>query len=291
MKKSLLFFGALLLSSSLLAKNLVLTSIQPTYSIAKALTKNTAIDVQSVFGSDISMDMAREAIAENTFELPKEKVDAVIDLSRVWVDDNLFERVRQQNIHTVEIDASYPFDSKKSTLFFSYDKDGKVIPYVWMGTKNMGRMAAIITKDLISLYPKEKDTLEKNLVDFNAKVLKIEKAGNEAFLLGDKAEVISLSPNIKYFLNDFNIYAEERNPDEITEENVVKIMKETGIKIFVSDRFLKKKVIKAIEAAGGSFVVLNTLNIPMDKDGKMEEDALWKSYQENIDTLQKVFQK
>lgn len=291
MKKSLLFFGALLLSSSLLAKNLVLTSIQPTYSIAKALTKNTAIDVQSVFGSDISMDMAREAIAENTFELPKEKVDAVIDLSRVWVDDNLFERVRQQNIHTVEIDASYPFDSKKSTLFFSYDKDGKVIPYVWMGTKNMGRMAAIITKDLISLYPKEKDTLEKNLVDFNVKVLKIEKAGNEAFLLGDKAEVISLSPNIKYFLNDFNIYAEERNPDEITEENVVKIMKETGIKIFVSDRFLKKKVIKAIEAAGGSFVVLNTLNIPMDKDGKMEEDALWKSYQENIDTLQKVFQK
>lgn len=291
MKKSLLCFGALLLSFSLFAKNLVLTSIQPTYSIAKSLTKNTGIDVQSVFGSDTSMDMAKEAIAENTFKLPKKKVDAVIDISRVWTDDTVFERVRQENIRVVEIDASYPFDSKKSTLFFSYDKEGKVIPYVWMGTKNMGRMAAIIAKDLMALYPKEKEKLERNLVEFNSKVLEIEKAGNEAFLLGNKAEVISLSPNIRYFLNDFNIYAEEKDPNEVTEENVGKMMEEMGIHVFVSDRFLKKKVIKAIEAAGGSFVVLNTLNIPMDKEGQMEEDALWKSYQANIDTLQKAFQK
>lgn len=291
MKKSLLFLGVLVLGTSLFAKNVVLTSIQPTYSIAKELTKNTSIDVKSVFASDVSMDMAREAIAGEDFQLPKEKVDAVIDISRVWTDDNLFERVRQENIRVVEIDASYPFDSKKSTLFFSYDKDGKVIPYVWLGSKNIVRMAAIITKDLIALYPKEKGALEKNFVNFSAKALEIEKAGNEAFLSGESSEVISLSPNIKYFLNDFNIYSEDRNPEEITEETAAKIMKETGIRVFVSDRYLKKKVLKAIEEAGGRFVVLNTLNIPMDQEGKMDEAALWKMYQANIDALQKAFQK
>lgn len=291
MKKSLLFLGVLVLGTSLFAKNVVLTSIQPTYSIAKELTKNTSIDVKSVFASDVSMDMAREAIAGEDFQLPKEKVDAVIDISRVWTDDNLFERVRQENIRVVEIDASYPFDSKKSTLFFSYDKDGKVIPYVWLGSKNIVRMAAIITKDLIALYPKEKGALEKNFVNFSAKALEIEKAGNEAFLSGESSEVISLSPNIKYFLNDFNIYSEDRNPEEITEETAAKIMKETGIRVFISDRYLKKKVLKAIEEAGGRFVVLNTLNIPMDQEGKMDEAALWKMYQANIDALQKAFQK
>lgn len=291
MKKSVLFCGIFLLSLNLFAKNVVFTSIQPVYSIGKFLAKDTSIEVKSVFGADVSMDMAREALEGEEFQLPKEKVDAVIDISRVWVEDNLFERVRRENIHTVEIDASYPFDSKKSTLFFNYDAEGKVIPYVWMGSKNLVRMASIITKDLISIYPKEKGKLEKNLVEFNAKVLELEQKGNEAFLSGNTSEVICLSPNVKYFLNDFNIYAEERTAEEITEESAGKIMKETGISVFVSDRWLKKKVVKAIEAAGGSFVVLNTLNIPMEQDGKMKEDAIWKSYEANIDALQKAFQK
>lgn len=291
MRKTQVLLGALLISSSVFAKNLVLTSIPSTYSLGKELTKNTSIRVESVFGSDTSMTMTREAIAGDGFILPKEKADAVIDISKIWVEDNLFERVRQENIHTVEIDASYPFDSKKSMLFFNYDKDGKVIPYVWMGTKNLVRMAAIVTKDFIALYPKETAKLEKNLVDFTAKVMEIEEYGNNAFLEVESTEVISLSQNIKYFLNDFNIFAEERNPEEITEENVGKIMEETGLKVFVSDRWLKKKIVKEIEKRGGSFVVLDTLDIPMDKEGKMDEEALWKSYKNNIDTLHKAFLK
>lgn len=292
MRKIRLFFlGAFLLSSALFGKNLVLTSISSTYSLGKELTKGTNIRIESVFGSDISMTMTREAIAADSFVSPKEKVDAVIDISKIWLEDNLFERIRQENIHTVEIDASYPFDSKKSMLFFNYDKEGKVIPYVWMGTKNLVRMAAIITKDLIALYPKETAILEKNLVTFTGKVMEMEEYGNKAFLEVDSAEVINLSPNINYFLNDFNIFAEERTPEEVTEETVKKIMDETGLKVFVSDRWLKKKVVKEIEKNGGSFVVLNTLDIPMDKDGKMDEEAIWKSYKNNIDALKKAFLK
>ena len=288
MKKILSLCVILLLSNSIFAKKLVLTSIQPTYAIAKELTKGTSIKIESVFTSGVSMDMAREAMGGEDFIEPKEKADAVIDISRIWIDDNLFEKIRQKNIRTVEIDASYPFNNEQSTLFFIYDKKGKVIPYVWMGSKNLIKLASVITNDLSTLYPKDKKRLEKNLVKFYEKTLKIEKEGNEAFLECEKAEVICLSSNIKYFLNDFNIYAEEMDPKYVNVESVAEIMENKDIKVFVSDRWLKKKVIKAIKAAGGSFVVLDTLNIPIDKNGKMDENAIWKSYEHNIEVLKKA---
>lgn len=291
MKRKLLFLGMIVFCINIFAKNLVLTSIQPTYAIAKELTEGTGIKVESVFTSGISMDMAREAMLGEDFIEPKQKPDAVIDIAKVWLDDNLFEKIRSKNIRTVEIDATYPFDTEKSTLFFIYDKNGRVIPYVWMGSKNLIKLASIIVKDLVALYPKEQKKLEKNLTKFYKKTLEIEKYGNEVFLNCENTEVICLSPNIKYFLNDFNIYAEEINPEDVTVESVEKIITKTGIKVFASDRWLKKKVVKAIKAAGGSFVVLDTLNIPIDKDEKMDEEAIWKSYKKNIDVLKQALNK
>lgn len=292
MRKIAIFCFSLCLVCSAYAKNTVITSLQATYSLAQELTKNTSIEVKSVFGADTSMEMAREAMGGENFRLEKgQKVDAVIDIARVWTDDNLYEKARQNDIRVVEIDASYPFHPEKSTLFFNYEEDGKANPYVWMGTKNLSRMAAIVTQDLARLYPNEAKTLNKNLIAFNEKVLETEKKGHQVLLAAENPEVINLSSNLNYFLNDFNIYAEMKKAEEVTEESAAKIMEETGIKTFVSDRWLKKKVVKAIEAAGGSFVVLNTLNIPMNDSEQMDSQALWKSYQENIEALEKAFQK
>ena len=43
---------------------------------------------------------------------------------------------------------------KMTTLFFSDYSNGKVNPYIWMGSKNLVRMVNIIGRDLIRLYPK-----------------------------------------------------------------------------------------------------------------------------------------
>ena len=94
-----------------------------------------------------------------------------------------------------------------------------------------------------------------------------------------------LSENLQYFLNDMNIYAEYVDYDSVTAENIANLVRDKGIKVVISDRWLKKNVIKALKDAGGEFVIINTLDIPMDKDGKMDPEAILKAFKENTDNL------
>ena len=286
MKKKLLFILMLIIGSFSFAENIVITSIQPLYSLTSYLTKGTDIKVYTPFGSDISMTMSKEAIREEGFNLAvAKKAQAVVDIARIWPEDVIYGKARMNKINIVEIDASHPYDEKMTTIFFSDYSNGKVNPYIWMGSKNLVRMVNIIGRDLIRLYPKNKAKIEKNITKFTADLLKIENEANEKLLSVGNAEVISLSENLQYFLNDMNIYTEYVDYDSVTVENVAKLIKDKGIKVVVSDRWLKKNVIKALKDAGGEFVIINTLDIPMDKDGKMDPEAILKGFKENTDNL------
>ena len=286
MKKILLFVLMLVLGSFSFAENVVITSIQPLYSLTSYLTKGTDIKVYTPFGSDVSMTMSKDSIREESFNLSiANKAQAVVDIAKVWPEDVIYGKARMNKINIVEIDASHPYDEKMTTIFFSDYSNGKVNPYIWMGSKNLVRMVNIIGRDLIRLYPKNKAKIEKNITKFTADLLKIENEANEKLLSVGNAEVISLSENLQYFLNDMNIYTEYVDYDSVTAENVAKLIKDKGIKVVVSDRWLKKNVIKALKDAGGEFVIINTLDIPMDKDGKMDPEAILKGFKENTDNL------
>ena len=286
MKKKLLFILMLIIGSFSFAENIVITSIQPLYSLTSYLTKGTDIKVYTPFGSDVSMTMSKDSIREEGFDLSiAKKAQAVVDIAKVWPEDVIYGKARMNKINIVEIDASHPYDEKMTTIFFSDYSNGKVNPYIWMGSKNLVRMANIIGRDLIRLYPKNKAKIEKNITKFTADLLKIENEANEKLLSVGNSEVISLSENLQYFLNDMNIYTEYVDYDSVTAENVAKLIKDKGIKVVVSDRWLKKNVIKALKDAGGEFVIINTLDIPMDKDGKMEPEAILKGFKENTDNL------
>ena len=286
MKKKLLFILMLIIGSFSFAENIVITSIQPLYSLTSYLTKGTDIKVYTPFGSDVSMTMSKDSIREEGFDLAiAKKAQAVVDIAKVWPEDVIYGKARMNKINIVEIDASHPYDEKMTTIFFSDYSNGKVNPYIWMGSKNLVRMVNIIGRDLIRLYPKNKAKIEKNITKFTADLLKIENEANEKLLAVGEAEVISLSENLQYFLNDMNIYTEYVDYDSVTAENVVKLIKDKGIKVIVSDRWLKKNVIKALKDAGGEFVIINTLDIPMDKDGKMDPEAILKGFKENTDNL------
>ena len=286
MKKILLFILMLVLGTVSFAENIVITSIQPLYSLTSYLTKGTDIKVYTPFGSDTSMTMSKEAIREEGFDLSvAKKAQAVVDIAKVWPEDVIYGKARMNKINIVEIDASYPYDEKMTTIFFSDYSNGKVNPYIWTGSKNLVRMVNIISRDLIRLYPQNKAKIEKNVNKFTNDLLKIENEANEKLLSVENASVISLSENLQYFLNDMNIYAEYVDYDSITAENVANLIKDKGIKVVISDRWLKKNVIKALKDAGGEFVIINTLDIPMDKDGKMDPEAILKAFKENTDNL------
>ena len=286
MKKILLFILMLVLGTVSFAENIVITSIQPLYSLTSYLTKGTDIKVYTPFGSETSMTMSKEAIREEGFDLSvAKKAQAVVDIAKVWPEDVIYGKARMNKINIVEIDASYPYDEKMTTIFFSDYSNGNVNPYIWTGSKNLVRMVNIISRDLIRLYPQNKAKIEKNVTKFTNDLLKIENEANEKLLSVDNASVISLSENLQYFLNDMNIYAEYVDYDSVTAENIANLVRDKGIKVVISDRWLKKNVIKALKDAGGEFVIINTLDIPMDKDGKMDPEAILKGFKENTDNL------
>ena len=292
MKKILLFILMLVLGTVSFAENIVITSIQPLYSLTSYLTKGTDIKVYTPFGSDISMTMSKEAIREEGFDLSvAKKAQAVVDIAKVWPEDVIYGKARMNKINIVEIDASYPYDEKMTTIFFSDYSNGEVNPYIWTGSKNLVRMVNIISRDLIRLYPQNKAKIEKNVNKFTNDLLKLENEANEKLLSVDNPSVISLSENLQYFLNDMNIFAEYVDYDSITAENVANLIKDKGIKVVISDRWLKKNVIKALKDVGGEFVIINTLDIPMDKDGKMDPEAILKAFKENTDNLIEALKK
>ena len=292
MKKILLFILMLVLGTVSFAENIVITSIQPLYSLTSYLTKGTDIKVYTPFGSDISMTMSKEAIREEGFDLSvAKKAQAVVDIAKVWPEDVIYGKARMNKINIVEIDASYPYDEKMTTIFFSDYSNGEVNPYIWTGSKNLVRMVNIISRDLIRLYPRNKAKIEKNVNKFTNDLLKIENEANEKLLSVDNPSVISLSENLQYFLNDMNIYAEYVDYDSVTAENIANLVRDKGIKVVISDRWLKKNVIKALKDAGGEFVIINTLDIPMDKDGKMDPEAILKAFKENTDNLIEALKK
>ena len=292
MKKILLFILMLVLGTVSFAENIVITSIQPLYSLTSYLTKGTDIKVYTPFGSDTSMTMSKEAIREEGFDLSvAKKAQAVVDIVKVWPEDVIYGKARMNKINIVEIDASYPYDEKMTTIFFNDYSNGKVNPYIWTGSKNLVRMVNIVSRDLIKLYPQNKAKIEKNVNKFTNDLLKIENEANEKLLSVDNPSVISLSENLQYFLNDMNIYAEYVDYDSITAENIANLVRDKGIKVVISDRWLKKNVIKALKDVGGEFVIINTLDIPMDKDGKMDPEAILKAFKENTDNLIEALKK
>ncbi|MBF1195882.1 MAG: metal ABC transporter substrate-binding protein [Fusobacterium periodonticum] len=292
MKKILLFIFMLVLGTVSFAENIVITSIQPLYSLTSYLTKGTDIKVYTPFGSDTSMTMSKEAIREEGFDLSvAKKAQAVVDIAKVWPEDVIYGKARMNKINIVEIDASYPYDEKMTTIFFSDYSNGEVNPYIWTGSKNLVRMVNIISRDLIRLYPQNKAKIEKNVNKFTNDLLKLENEANEKLLSVDNPSVISLSENLQYFLNDMNIYAEYVDYDSVTAENIANLVRDKGIKVVISDRWLKKNVIKALKDVGGEFVIINTLDIPMDKDGKMDPEAILKAFKENTDNLIEALKK
>ena len=292
MKKILLFILMLVLGTVSFAENIVITSIQPLYSLTSYLTKGTDIKVYTPFGSETSMTMSKEAIREEGFDLSvAKKAQAVVDIAKVWPEDVIYGKARMNKINIVEIDASYPYDEKMTTIFFNDYSNGKVNPYIWTGSKNLVRMVNIVSRDLIRLYPQNKAKIEKNVNKFTNDLLKIENEANEKLLSVDNPSVISLSENLQYFLNDMNIYAEYVDYDSITAENIANLVRDKGIKVVISDRWLKKNVIKALKDVGGEFVIINTLDIPMDKDGKMDPEAILKAFKENTDNLIEALKK
>ena len=270
----------------------VLTSIQSVYSIVKNITKDSDIEVYSIFDSDVSMDYGKSAFDNKDLDLSSAKdAVAVVDVAKVWNNDYLYEYARRKNIRIVEIDASYSFSGNDylSLSLLNY-KNGDRNPYVWMSFQNVIKMANIVADDLSELFPENSKIIEKNLTNFSQEIKEIETGYLEKTLTLSSLSVIALTENLDYLFNDLNIFFNYTDSNEVTVKNVSEIMKRNNSKIFISDRWIKKEIINEIEKKGGKFLVLDTFNIPREVDGKMDPDGYIKGMKENMEKLVEAMQ-
>ena len=270
----------------------VLTSIQSVYSIVKNITKDSDIEVYSIFDSDVSMDYGKSAFDNKNLDLSSAKdAVAVVDVAKVWNNDYLYEYARRKNIRIVEIDASYSFSGNDylSLSLLNY-KNGDRNPYVWMSFQNVIKMANIVADDLSELFPENSKIIEKNLTKFSQEIKEIENGYLEKTLTLSSLSVITLTENLDYLFNDLNIFFNYTDSNEVTVKNVAEIMKRNNSKIFISDRWIKKEIINEIEKKGGKFLVLDTFNIPREVDGKMDPDGYIKGMKENMEKLVEAMQ-
>lgn len=270
----------------------VLTSIQSVYSIVKNITKDSDIEVYSIFDSDVSMDYGKSAFDNKDLDLSSAKdAVAVVDVAKVWNNDYLYEYARRKNIRIVEIDASYSFSGNDylSLSLLNY-KNGDRNPYVWMSFQNVIKMANIVADDLSELFPENSKIIEKNLTKFSQEIKEIENGYLEKTLTLSSLSVIALTENLDYLFNDLNIFFNYTDSNEVTVKNVSEIMKRNNSKIFISDRWIKKEIINEIEKKGGKFLVLDTFNIPREVDGKMDPDGYIKGMKENMEKLVEAMQ-
>ena len=270
----------------------VLTSIQSVYSIVKNITKDSDIEVYSIFDSDVSMDYGKSAFDNKDLDLSSAKdAVAVVDVAKVWNNDYLYEYARRKNIRIVEIDASYSFSGNDylSLSLLNY-KNGDRNPYVWMSFQNVIKMANIVADDLSELFPENSKIIEKNLTNFSQEIKEIENGYLEKTLTLSSLSVIALTENLDYLFNDLNIFFNYVDSNKITVEKISEVMKRSNSKIFISDRWIKKEIINEIEKKGGKFLVLDTFNIPREVDGKMDPDGYIKGMKENMEKLVEAMQ-
>lgn len=194
-------------------------------------------------------------------------------MSRVWTEDKLYGKARQQNINIIEIEAGTAFDGF-TNFFVTEREDGRPNYYLWTSSKNLVKMASIVARDLSRIYPNNKNKIEKNLASFIDKLNAIDTEASNKLINLKEDSIISLSDNLDYFVNDLNIFTTHYDYDSVTAENVEKLMTDAGTKVIISDRWLKKAIIKKIKELGGEFVYIETLNIPLDDNGQMDKDAL-----------------
>ncbi len=157
-------FMVLLLIAVVSAKKLVVTSVPALESITKELVAGTDIQVLNPVKGEYGIAELPEVIKSKMGYLDSlaPSVEAVISLRSIMEEDQLYVQLRTMNIRIVEIDAATPLNPTLTTIG-TIRTEESVNPYVWLAPSVVTRSSEIIAKDLVSLFPDQKEKIESNL--------------------------------------------------------------------------------------------------------------------------------
>jgi ABC-type Zn uptake system ZnuABC Zn-binding protein ZnuA len=287
------------------SKVLVITGLQSTFSIARALAKDTSIEVQAAFPPDIGMEEQASYLSKKRradFIAAAKRADAAITIRRIWNLDPLFSAVRAQNIRAIEIDASTPFapemagvallETAKMQGADGEHRPGTVSPYIWLSLTNVVRMTDIIAADLRRLSEADAQTIDRNQQKFRASILALRTQFDGKLADIDNPSVILLKSDLGYLMTDLGVditasFAKsEYDWTDADVKTLLDKMAKSGTLAIVAAHKPKDTIATAIKGAGGRLAVLNLIDIGVaDQDGRLDADGLLKVTRGNLDAL------
>ncbi|PCJ28737.1 MAG: hypothetical protein COA96_00715 [SAR86 cluster bacterium] len=290
-------------------EELILTSLPVTFFLASSLLADTAINVRNLpprgrrlNGQANYFESRAESLAE-TFNA----AIAVITIGKLWRDDPIFTAVRGSNIRVVEIDATKPWSSTLEgvSIAMSPRQDASWMPnstvnavsaatpslFFWLSLANANRSADIIARDLMRLLPDEASQIQVNLTTLRRKLLDLQHRYEIAFLEVPDVTVFSLASELVYLTSDLGLFVDGsfyKQDIYWTEDDLVGLsnhLRNNQVAVVLHKWEPAEPILNAIESAGASLVVVETLDSGIVESGNMLAESYFLMMEANLENI------
>jgi ABC-type Zn uptake system ZnuABC Zn-binding protein ZnuA len=268
---------------------MVLTGTQATYSLAKALTAGTPIEVVNVPADGRQLTLLKDYIERRKAELAPTfaRATAAVTLTNALPGDPLYRFARAANIRIVDIDAAVPWTLDRPGVALAVSPVSNVAwgegdavatdtaPYFWLSVSNAIRMGDIVGHDLAALFPDFAAAIAKNGDELKRSLLALRNEYHNRLIAAGDDVVFALTGDFVYLTNDLGLLVDgyfikqdvRWTADDLA--NLTAHLTERGIKVVIHRWLPSGEIQNAVRAGGAALVVLDT-----GDPGLVEEDAL-----------------
>jgi hypothetical protein len=284
---------------------LVLTGLQATYSIAKALTAGTPIVVQNVPADGRELSMQKDYISRRAEALRQQfaAATAVITVTNALPGDPLYRFARDANIRIVNIDAALPWsldipgvalaDSPATNVKWAMDPDpaeSAAARCFWLSVSNAIRMSDIIAHDLAALFPDYAAGITGNLDSLKRSWLQL-RGKYQDQLMDAGRDVFALTGDFVYLTNDMGVLVDGyfiKQDVRWTKADLAALtrhLRSNGIRVVLHKWLPSEAIRKAVADAGARLVVLETGDPGMISGDALATDGLQQILVRNLDAI------
>ena len=290
----------------------VLTGTQATYSIAKALTAGTPIEVVNVPADGRQLSLLRDYIERRKDALAPTfaAATAAIALTNALPGDPLYRFAREANVRIVDIDAAIPWSLERpgvalaetpaSNVAWGSDTDPvttTTAPYFWLSVSNAIRMGDLVAHDLAALFPESATTIAKNLDALKRSLLGLRNGYQEQLIASGADVVFALSGDFVYLTNDLGLFVDgyfvkqdvRWTPADL--DNLTRHLSDHGIRVVVHRWQPSEAIQEAVRAGGATLVVLDAGDPGIVVDRALASDGLQRILDGNLRALAAAFAK
>jgi len=284
----------------------VLTGTQAAYSLAKALTAGTPVEVVNVPADGRQLALLKDYIERRKEALaPAFKgATAAITLTNALPGDPLYRFARDANIRIVDVEAAVPWsldrpgvalaESPRSNVAWGKDTDvveSATAPYFWLSVSNSIRMADIIGHDLAALFPDSATRIAANLDGLKRSLVALRNEYHNLLITAGDDTVFALTGDFVYLTNDLGLYVDgyfvkqdvRWTPDDLA--NLTRHLKERDIKVVIHKWLPSEPIQNAVRAGGAKLVVLDAGDPGVVVDRALAPDGLQQVLKKNLDAV------